>query len=217
MRLKKGVLGVLGFVMIFFSSCIGVTTNITIREGGSGTLDLEYRISRTMDSLGKLDGNERWLTLPVGKADFERTISRIDGLKLTSFSVREDEKDRVVKVKVAFSTPDALAGFLDASGQRARLTREAEKYRLALTMGGGAPDQKPELLEFTETVFQGYTMELGIAFPREAVLTLTDGGGTRIDTPPGGNIQWNGRNLRFSSPMAALVTAKEPVLMEIRW
>ncbi|MDR2760088.1 MAG: hypothetical protein LBB78_12000 [Spirochaetaceae bacterium] len=203
--------------MFFFSSCIGVSTNITIRQNGAGTLDLEYRISRAAESLGKLDGNEGWLTLPVGREDFERTVSRIDGLKLTSFSVREDEKDRVVKVKVDFSNPDALIGFLDAAGQRARLTREEKRYRLSLTLGGGIQNQNPELLKLTGAVFQGYTLELGITFPRDAVLTLVDGAGGKIDAPPVGDILWSGRTIRFSSPMAALLTSKEPVLMDILW
>ncbi|MDR2069286.1 MAG: hypothetical protein LBP71_05400 [Spirochaetaceae bacterium] len=217
MKLKNGCLGAMSLIMIFFSSCIGISTNITIRQNGTGTLDLEYRISRIAESLGKLDGNERWLTLPAGKADFERTISRIDGLKLASFSSQEDEKDRVVKVKVDFSNPDALIGFLDAAGQRARLTREEKKYRLSLTLGGGIRNQNPELLELTEAVFLGYTLDLGITFPREAVLTLADEGGGEVDAPPVGSIRWNGRNIRFSSPMAALLTSKEPVLMEILW
>ncbi|MFP3089249.1 hypothetical protein LQZ21_02860 [Treponema sp. TIM-1] len=217
MRLKKGILGAVSLVMVFFSSCIGINTNITIRQNGAGTLDLEYRISRIAESLGKLDGNERWLTLPVGRADFERTISRIDGLKLTAFSAREDEKDRVVTVKVDFSNPDALTGFLDALGQRTRLTREEDKYRLSLTLGGGVQSQDPELLELTQAVFLGYTLEFGIALPRDTVLTLVDEEGGKLDTPPVGNIYGSGRNIRFSAPMGALLTSKEPVRMEIRW
>jgi hypothetical protein len=217
MRLKNGILGAMSLIMLFFTSCIGVNTNITIRQNGAGTLELEYRISRMMESLGKQDGNEGWLTLPVGRADFERTISRIDGLRLTSFSARDDEKDRVIKVKVDFSGPDALVGFLDAAGQRARLTREEEKYRLSLVLGGGAQHQDPELLKLTETVFLGYTLEFAVSLPRDPVLAFTDGAGKKIDTPPAGSILRNGRNIRFSSPMTALLTAKEPVFMDILW
>jgi hypothetical protein len=201
----------------FLSSCIGVTANITIRTNGRGTIDLEYRISRIAEALGKLDGNEGWPPLPVGRADFERTIARIDGLTLTSFSGRDDETDRVIRVKMDFSGPEALIGFLDASGQRARLTREGSKYRLSLALGGGAQSQEPELLELTETVFEGYTMEFGLTLPRDPTLTLTDGTGQKIDAPPAGNVRETGRSVRFSSPMAALLLAKEPVLMEILW
>ncbi|MDR2631724.1 MAG: hypothetical protein LBC60_12450 [Spirochaetaceae bacterium] len=209
----------LGLLVFFFSSCIGIRTNITIRENGAGTLELEYRISRIADSLGKLDGNEGWLTLPVGRADFERTVSRIDGLRLASFSSAEDEKDRVVQVKVDFSNPEALSAFLDASGQRSRLTREKEKYRLSLTLGGGggALEQDPELLELTGEVFLGYALEFGLTLPRDAILILADPTGKEINTPPVGDLLWNGRNIRFSAPMAALLRSKEPVFMEILW
>ncbi|MDR0689544.1 MAG: hypothetical protein LBG08_04665 [Spirochaetaceae bacterium] len=202
---------------LFFSSCIGVKTNITIRDNGTGTIALEYRISRTVDSLGKLDGNEGWPPLPVGKADFERTITRIDGLRLTSFSTRDDETDRVIRVKMDFSGPEALIGFLDVPGQRAQLIREEKKHCLSLTLGAGTQNQDPELMALTETVFRGYAVELDIAFPRDITLTLIDGSGRQIDAPPAGNIRKTGRNLRFSAPTAALLSTKEPVLMEIRW
>jgi hypothetical protein len=217
MRLRSFFWGAMSLMTLFFSSCIGVKTNITIRDNGSGTIDLEYRISRAAESLGKLDGNEGRPPLPVGKADFERTITRIDGLRLTSFSARDDEKDRVIRVKMDFSGPDALIGFLDVPGQRARLIREGKKHRLSLTLGAGTQNQDPELMELTEAVFRGYTMELGITFPRDITLTLTDGSGREIDAPPVGNVRETGRNLWFSSPTAALLSTKEPVLMEIRW
>jgi hypothetical protein len=202
---------------LFFSSCIGVKTNITIRDNGTGTIEIEYRISRVMESLGKLDGNEGWPPLPVGKADFERTITRIDGLRLNSFSARDDEKDRVIRVRMDFSTPDALTGFLDAAGQRARLIREGKKHRLSLTLGGGTQKQDPELMELMETVFRGYTLELDLTFPRDISLTMTDGSGRKIDAPPAGNVRETGRNLRFSSSTAALLSTEEPVLMDILW
>jgi hypothetical protein len=215
MKLQSFFLGVMSLITLFFSSCIGIKTNITIRNNGTGTIDLEYRISRIAESLGKLDGNEGWPVLPVGKADFERTISRIDGLRLTSFSVRDDEKDRVIRAKMDFSRPEALIDFLDAPGQRAHLIREEKKHRLSLTLGGGTQNQDPELMELVETVFRGYAIELGITFPRD--ITLTDGSGRKIDALPVGNVRETERNIRFSSPMADLLLTKEPVLMEVLW
>jgi hypothetical protein len=217
MRPQRFFLGAVSLIALFLSSCIGVRANITIRNNGTGTIDLEYRISRIAESLGKLDGNEGWPPLPVGRADFERTITRIDGLRLSSFSSRDDEKDRVVKVTVDFSNLEALIGFLDAPGQRARLTREGQKYRISLALGGGAQSQDPDLLELMETAFEGYDMELGFSLPRDPTLTLTDGTGQKIDTLPAGNVRASGRSVRFSSPMAALLLTKEPVLMEILW
>ncbi|MDR1108202.1 MAG: hypothetical protein LBL19_04120 [Spirochaetaceae bacterium] len=217
MKRRIFFLSATGLILLLLSSCIGVTTKITIRNNGAGTLEAEYRISRAVDSLGKLDGNEGWPPLPVGRADFERTVSRVDGLRLTSFSSREDEKDRVIRVKMDFSHPEALAGFLDASGQRARLSREGQNHRLSLTLGGGIPHQAPELLELAETAFEGYTMELDLTLPRDMQVTVTDGNGREIGQPPAGTLRETPRNLRFSSSMAALLSSNEPVCMEILW
>jgi hypothetical protein len=203
--------------MVFFSSCIGVQMDITVRNNGTGTMDLEYRISRTAESLGKLDGNENWPILPAGRADFERTINRIDGLKLTSFTVRNDEKDQVIKAVVAFSNLDALSVFLDSSGQQSRLVRENGTNRLSLTLGGDIQNQDPELLELIAAVFLGYTMELGFTLPRDTTVSLSDGSGRKIDAPLVGEVLQNRRNIRFSASMAALLSSKEPVNMEISW
>ncbi|GHT76702.1 hypothetical protein FACS1894124_8630 [Spirochaetia bacterium] len=94
MALNRRVCGVLAGVLItgVLGSCIGMSADITIRRNGSGVLALEYRMSRELESLGKLDGNERWLPIPVGKADFERTTDRIPGLALKSFSSKTTDK-----------------------------------------------------------------------------------------------------------------------------
>jgi hypothetical protein len=208
----------MSFVMVFFSSCIGVHMDITVRNNGTGTIALEYRISRTAESLGKLDGNENWFIFPVGRVDFERTINRIDGLTLNSFAARSDEKDQIIKVALAFSNLDALSAFLDYTGQQSRIIRENGTYRLSLTLGGDNNHHDPELLELTETVFEGYTMELGFTFPRNTTLILMDGSsGRNIDAPPVGEVLQNGRNIRFAASMADLLSSREPVVMEIRW
>jgi hypothetical protein len=116
-----------------------------------------------------------------------------------------------------FDRPEALAGFLDAAGQRARFIREEQNHRLSLTLGGGIQHQSPELLELAETVFRGYTLDLDLTLPRDMKATLIDGSGREIEQPPAGTIRETARNIRFSSPMPALLSSTEPVRMEIRW
>ena len=66
---------------VVLNSCLGVSADITIKADGSGKIALEYRVSQALESLGKLDGNGP--AIPVGKADFERSVSRIPGLRLS--------------------------------------------------------------------------------------------------------------------------------------
>jgi hypothetical protein len=73
-----------------------------MRSNGSGRITLEYRVSNMAEAIGALDGNERWPTIPVGRADWERTVERFPGLSLVSFSRREGNKDTVYNVRLDF-------------------------------------------------------------------------------------------------------------------
>ena len=55
MKQVKG--GIFIAIMLLLSSCMGVQADIALNSDGSGILVLEYRFSRLLESLGKLDGN----------------------------------------------------------------------------------------------------------------------------------------------------------------
>jgi hypothetical protein len=110
----------LGMVsLVLMNSCLGAEVEISMHADGSGKIALEYRVSQMLESLGRLDGNERWPSVPVGKADFERTVARIPGLRLLSFSSKEAPsankilggKDLVTKVSLEFKNAAALLAF----------------------------------------------------------------------------------------------------------
>jgi hypothetical protein len=82
---KKAQVFFVVLLLASLCSCIGVKADITINADGSGKLALEYRVSNMVEALGKLDGNERWQTVPLGRADFERTLARLPKLRLSSF------------------------------------------------------------------------------------------------------------------------------------
>jgi hypothetical protein len=201
------------FVCTFlFFSCIGTGSLISLRGDGSGTIQLEYRLAKELEGLGKLDGNERWLPVPVGRADLERTADRVEGLRLVSFSVKEDGKDFLYSARLDFDSPRALTAFLDASGRRAGL--DMEKRRLAFTFGGA---ESPEA-GFRETVaaaFSGYEFSLALAMPAAVSLRWLDENGAETRNP--GTCSLNGAALDFRSPMADLILLEKACTMEITW
>jgi len=120
-----------GAALTLMNSCLGVAADITIRADGSGTIVLEYRVSQMLESLGRLDGNENWPAIPVGKVDFERSLARIPGLRLSSFSAKDvphsssgGGRDLLTKVALEFKDTAALLAFLDSAGSHASLTQE---------------------------------------------------------------------------------------------
>jgi hypothetical protein len=196
-------------------SCIGSRAGITIRADGSGSLALEYRIAKSLEELGKLDGNERWLPVPAGRADLERSVRRVKGLKLASYSQKEDGDDLVISARLDFASQKALNSFLDASGQKAGL--DMEKRRFVCTFEAAPPEAAaPELRKMAAASLAGYEFSLSVTLPVSAPrLRWLDGGGTETAGPGASGV--TGSTVTFSAPMEELVFLEKTLVMEISW
>jgi hypothetical protein len=205
-------------VLVLFTSCIGIKSGIAIRGDESGTITLEYRLARALESMGKLDGNEKWPPVPVGRVDFERTAARVPGLRVAAFSSRVEEGDLVNRVTLEFATLDALTGFLDRGGRAAALYREQGKTRLVLVLGGGGDAGiDPVLLDLVRSSSEGYNLDFSLTLPRDGAFTFIDSTGRSLERPPAGTVSIRGRTAAFFCPMGDLFAAAEPVILEIRW
>lgn len=202
-------LGVLG-------SCMGISSEITLRRDGSGIIKLEYRLSRELESLGRQDGNEEWPPVPVGKVDFERTAARIPGLALKSFKSAVEGKDLVNRVTLDFADTGALIRFLDASGQRASLSRENGRNRLSLLLAAGGGRIDPELGELVSAASQGYFLTMSFSLPAGAELALADGEGRPLAPPEGWELSGGNRS-SFSAPIGEILLFEGPLYLEILW
>ena len=208
------------FVILFLlCTCVGVSTDIALKADGSGTAVLEYRVSHALDDLGKLDGNESWPTVPVGKADFERMAGRLEGVRLGSVSSQDDGKDTVTSVKFSFVSMDALLGLLDATGQKALFDKENGRNRLLLVLTEKSDTIDSDMLSLLESAATGYEFSFALAVPQNGAAgiahRLRDGDGRQIDI--GGAAAAQGGKISVSIPMGKLLTVKEGVTMEITW
>jgi hypothetical protein len=205
--------------VLAFGSCVGASVEIVARPDGSGTMVLEYRLSRELEALGKLDGNEGWPVVPVGKADFERSAARVEGLSLRSFSEKSAGKDVVYEARLDFASLEGLARFLTGSGQGASLVREGSENRLVLTFNNAAGRARADgaLMELLAEAFDGYALDFGITLPQPPELRVTDAGGASLESPPAGTALLRGNRVSFSAPMAELLAAPEPARLEIVW
>jgi hypothetical protein len=216
--MKKMALPLLCVVLVF-SSCVGASMEIVVRRDGSGTIALEYRLSRELESLGKLDGNQNWPAVPVGKADFERSAARIEGLSLRSFSEKTTAADTLYQARLDFASLEALVRFLDDTGRSASLSGEGGENRLALSFNNSAGllEADEKLLELLASSFEGYALDFGITLPRPPELRVADGRGALLESPPAGTTRLQGNRVSFSAPMADLLSAPEPARLEIVW
>jgi hypothetical protein len=167
-------------------SCAGVRADININADGSGKMVLEYRVSQTAEALGKLDGNERWQTVPVGRADFERTLARLPSLRLASFTSSNTETDTVNRAEIEFANIKDLLPFLDprGDGKFARLDTANGKNRLRVILAQGARDIDADLLDLIRELSAGYECHFSLSVPRAADLALTDGQGESLAAVP---------------------------------
>ena len=209
---------ILVFAVIGLNSCVGVSADISIRADGSGRIALEYRLSRVLESTGRLDGNERWPIIPVGRADFERGLARIPDLRLRSFSSKEVRgvnggTDLVVRAVLEFKSTAALLAFLDITGGHASLSRDNGKNLLRLTLLDPSPyaGNDADLISLLREISAGYEMHIGLTAPGNAGLAVV---------PPSvsaARLVSQGRNVSFTIGMGELLDLTGGLALEIAW
>ncbi|MDR2518667.1 MAG: hypothetical protein LBD13_04555 [Spirochaetaceae bacterium] len=199
-------------------SCVGVRADIVMKADGSGAVTLEYRLSKLAESLGKLDGNERWPAVPAGRADFERAAARVPGLNVRSFAAKQEDDRTVMTVVLDFRDPAVLARFLDMSGQRASLTRKEDgAYCLALSLTSGSAGLDPELLSLFTAVTEGYDFSLAFTSPKGGTLSLADTGGAPLADTPDMALVPAGKTVSFRSPVSSLFRLSNGASLTLTW
>ena len=206
------------FLLLFtflLSSCLGVNVDIVLNQNGSGTIALEYQISKSLDSLGRLDGNERWNTIPVGRADFERTLDRLPEIKLLSFSSRENEKNLIIAARMEFLSLQGLFAFLDASGRRSSLSGNAASGSIVLVLNEGTAVRGSPLDKLIADISETYSVSMSLTFPAEGSLNITDNHGNPVNL--GNEFITKGKKVSFSFPLYEVLSSSEGINIEFRW
>ncbi|MDR1239063.1 MAG: hypothetical protein LBK27_03035 [Treponema sp.] len=208
----------LSLISVFtLGSCIGLQADLSIRKNGSGVMNLEYRVSKMAESLGRLDGNERWQTIPAGRADFERTMERLPGLRMVSFSSKNDGADIINRVRLAFDHTGALIPFLAGTGQGASFTEAEGKKQLTLILYPGVPDADPELLALVREISRTYRVSLSFSAPGATELAFTDGAGRPLAAPEGVELRRRGKTAAFSIDTGELLCSPEGLGLVFSW
>lgn len=217
-RIKPlGITVIILFFLLVLNSCFGINMDIALNQNGSGTLSLEYKISKSLDSLGKLDGNERWNTIPVGKADFERTLSRLPGMKLLSFSSKEDNRDLIINAKMEFSNIQVLLAFLDASGKNSSFRGEPSSGSMGFVLSDGATAMDQGLSKLIEELSRNYSIKISMNFPSEGKLSVLDNSGKILAPIEGSIINAKGKTVSCFFPLYAVLSYPSGLNIEFSW
>jgi len=215
----KKLLLIVPVILLACSSCLGLSADFQMRKNGSVKLVMEYRFPRAAENIGKLDGNERWQIIPAGRADWERTIARVDGMKLSSFSSRNDSKDIVNNVTLEFSNTDALLKFLNpaSGGKRASLNsgNGLNTFNIIFTEPSG--EINADLLALMRQVSSGYKLKISFNTQKDSTMTFTNGMGEAISPPENAEVVLKGKKVSFSIDTAELLSRKEGLGVEFKW
>ena len=205
-------------LLLGLCSCIGVSADISVRANGSGKILLEYRVSQMAESLGRLDGNESWQTVPLGRPDFERTLDRIPGMRLVSFSTKNRGKDIINRAEMEFKTIDALLAFLDHSGTSVSFKQENGGNRLFLELlSGGAANVDGDLLALLREVSGGYQVRISFTAPGGALLALATVAENKPYNGTAARLVPQGKKVSLSIDTGELLSMPEGLGMEITW
>jgi hypothetical protein len=224
-KLHLIILILLSFAVFMFNSCIGISADIQIQRDGSGRISLEYKFSRMAEIIGRLDGNDKQHIIPTGRLDFERTVSRIEGMRLVSFSSSEDTKNIINRVILEFNNTEALLKFLDPSGKRAKLSQENNLNKLYILLNEPvSSDINPDLMNLMQQVSEDYKISIrfSAAGAKDTSITFTNGTGEAIISPVQAkvvseNIRNNVKKVSMSIDTAEILTLNEGLGVNFIW
>jgi hypothetical protein len=202
--MKKLLLPILAVALL--GSCIGIDSQITLQNDGSGTLLLNYRISQLMKNLdaGKSDSI---LPLPVSREDFQRTVDSVSGLKLISLSQRENERDVLIDARIAFTGIQALNGIGKEGQIELSFSSEGNLhvFRQQIYRGRGLEQISQESLQMIETFFEGYDLSYRVTAPAAIVRHSL------------GELSEDRRSVSYKTSVADLLKSGEKQVLEVAW
>ncbi|MCL2265398.1 MAG: hypothetical protein FWC22_05085 [Treponema sp.] len=204
--------------VFILNSCIGLSMDIQLNKNGSGKLIMEYRISNTLIDLGAVDGNKNWPTIPVGRQDWERTIRRIDGAKLSSFSTNKTGQDTFIKVTIDFNNPDALLKIIDSAGGNSSLNMSGQL--LSINLFDSPKDDISEYDDFigmTGHMFEGYNFSISFGAWENSTLKITNQNGGAFNPPASAKIVNEGKKTSFSMEMKDLLNLSDNIELRFNW
>jgi hypothetical protein len=172
-------------------------------------------MAKDLEKIGKLDGNERWLPVPVGRADLERSVKRIEGMRLVSFKAKDAGKDMVYSARLDFSSPAALTAFLDASGQQSELDMVKRKAVFVFQGAGQGLSGDSGFSGLVAQSLSGYDFSLSLKLPAAVSIRWLDAGGKETKNP--GVFSVTGSSLHFNASMTDLVLLEKTAIMEVSW
>jgi hypothetical protein len=193
-------------IAVLLSSCIGIESEILIRQDGSGVLTLSYTISQYIKNIDA-GRSEKILPLPINEEDFRRSTESIDGLSLTDLEEREDEENVYIRAELEFDNVEAVNA-LGRDGQigiTLTTREETTTFRQLVYERQQHEEITEESLEMMETFFDGYELVYSVTVPGE------------VRDHNLGDLGPDGRTVTYTITVPEILKATEPLVLEVIW
>ena len=207
-------------LLLTLNSCIGLSLSIQMNKDGSGRLTMEYRISKMIYSLGALDGNESMPSIPIAKADWDRTINRIPGAKLTSYSSSEDKQDTITKVVIDCKNDQSLLLLLDSFAEKVSINMQGQSGKLDIILLDGSIDDSSyddDMMDLMRVFMDGYNFSISFNGPGNSTLAVTDGSGNTVPAQSSANTVLSGKSVSYSIGIMDLLDMKNGLGLKFNW
>jgi hypothetical protein len=193
-------------IVVLLSSCIGIESDLRIRQDGSGVLTLSYTVSQFIKNIDA-GRSEKQLPLPVNEEEFRRSAERIEGLRLTDLVEREDEENVYIRAELEFDNVEAV----NALGREGQLgiTLETQggttTFRQLIYEGQQGEEVTEESLKMIQTFFEGYELVYSVTVPAQV----------RDHTL--GVLAPDGRTVTYTTTVPDILRTSEPLFLEVVW
>ncbi len=213
----KKIMFLLG-VAILLSSCIGIKSNVSFNRDGTGTINMEYRISKMLTEMAEGEGD---IPLPVSEEDMKTAVSGNPNLTLKKVSQREDEKDVYITSEIEFKEVSEFTD-LESFGQMPMSLEEKGgefvfKQRVSEGKSEAAPSGETKEGESAPEEMDAASKEMMAAFFEGYELSFKVNAPTEITYHNLGELSANRRSVTYSIPLLEMDSLEEETVLEVRW
>lgn len=234
-------------LVVLLCSCASVDARLTIAQSGSCSLKLHYAVSEMAMALDATSGGRALLPFPISRDSYESALADLSGARLAAYSSSETDRDYIVDAELSFPDIESLAHFVNSQGpERIAYSTDNSQRTLRVVLSSGADPAKPgaagaaaaalpgtagtaaaqtgtaasapaaptqtaanaidpDLGRYIDAAFAPYTIAISVSLP------------SRAASARGAALSDNGREARYSSPVAPVARSIEPVYFELVW
>jgi hypothetical protein len=202
----------LGFLALMTTSCLTTRVDLDLRSDDRLILSLTYEMPISLWQFGVFDEESPERSIPVSRRDAEETATLYEDVTLETYELVEKDDVAVIHVVYHAGTVESLQGLWGrVAGAELELSFETGTLTLPLNEGvpeGGVDPQQRDLI--TE-VFEGEEFSVTVRTPGEVrPIAFPEIPGFTSDEPKSDEFQW-------SAPMAAILLAESPNVIELTW